>query len=110
MTQPVPAKYIPEAGIAKGEIYRLALTNRSLGCYWWCFGPKPAGVIRWYAHDGKERREEEYEEMMGGGGAGEEGGVERRLEEMSVGEISRGEEPGMLAMVIEKGDVDFMVV
>lgn len=93
---------VEKAEIVRGEVYRAVLTNRCLGAHWWGFGEIPKGGIGMWLS--KRAEEEEEEEDEGEEELGE------KLGKLSLAELDRGEEPDLLALVIESGEVDFEVV
>ena len=99
----VTADVVEKAEVVPGEVYRAVLTNRSLGTHWWTFGEMPKGGIGiWLSKRAEEEEEEEDDD-------GEEESAEK-LGKLSLAELDRGEEPDLLALVIESGEVDFEVV
>lgn len=79
---------IAEAGLKAGERYRAGLTDRCLGTWWWAFGSlEEFGDVRF-----RQWRQE-----------GEREGVD------DVGRFLMGEVYDDLALVIEKGTVEFEI-
>lgn len=92
----VPRDKIIAAQIKKGEKYRISLTDKGLGTYWWMFGTledvegmklKPWGKTESEGEDSEELEKEDKSGMW-----------------------VAGEEPGKLALVVEKGEVEFEIV
>ena len=107
MRHEVPRDKIEVAGLQRGERYRVALTDKCLGARWWAFAnlEELQGVrLRTWRGSAEEAAETESDPELG-----EE--MEReRSEKYGDGPASIGENPSMLAMVIEGEEVDFEVV
>ncbi|KAI9657560.1 MAG: hypothetical protein M1831_004176 [Alyxoria varia] len=110
----VPRQKVEAAGVKTGERYKVSLTDKCLGARWWAFaGEGELERVRlraWRAPEEEEAEAEEerglerddpelYEEMM-----------RERREKYADGPLSMGEEPDMLAMVVEVGEAEFEVV
>ncbi|KAI9788453.1 MAG: hypothetical protein M1816_006889 [Peltula sp. TS41687] len=84
------------AGLRSGERYRAELTDRCLGARWWMFGSleewEGIRFREWRDEDGEKEGEEEGQ----GDGNGD-------------GRYTMGENPDLLALVIEKGEVEFEI-
>ena len=107
MRHELPRNKIEVAGLQKGERYRVALTDKCLGARWWAFAnlEELEGVrLRAWRGPAEEVAETEadpelHEEM------------ERELgEKYGDGPATIGENPSMLAMVMENEEVEFEVV
>ena len=83
---------------ARGEIYRAVLTNRCLGAVWWGYGEMPKGPIGFWMSEDEEDESEDEEERL------------EELGKLNLAEMDRGDDPHLLALVIESGEVDFEVV
>ena len=109
----VPRQKIEAAGVESGERYRVSLTDKCLGTRWWAFaGEQELERVRLRAWRAPKEEQDEAEE---------ERGLERddpelydemmreRREKYPDGPVSMGEEPDMLAMVVEVGETEFEV-
>ena len=67
------------------------------------------GMGIWMSKRAEEEEEDEDEEEEEEEGDGEEESGEK-LGKLSLAELDRGEQPKLLALVIESGEVDFEVV
>ncbi|KAL9105976.1 MAG: hypothetical protein Q9227_008931 [Pyrenula ochraceoflavens] len=97
----VPQDAILAAGFQSGETYRVSLTDRGLGTMWYMFGAledvegMKLGAWKEDKEDSDETPEEDLDDWEK---------EERR------GLWFRGENAEKLALVIEKGEVDFQVL
>ena len=114
---PVPLEAIRDAEVSRGERYRAKLTDICLGTRWWTFGTLEdlEGVrLRMWRSKADEEAEAEEERSLLNDPEGYEV-IEKENEERfgkNYREMpsSMGEEPKMLAMVPEVGEVEFEVI
>ena len=107
MRHEVPRNKIEVAGLQIGERYRVALTDKCLGTRWWAFAnlEELEGVrLRTWRAPAEEAAETEADPDL------EEEMERERSEKYRDGPVSIGENPVMLAMVMESEEVEFEVV
>ena len=100
----VDAAKIAEASVKSGERYQASFTDKTLGTKWWAFGSldnfESVRFREWSKREEEEDKEKEEEQEME-----EEEGKEAAYD----GEYLMGEVPDDLALVIEKGTVEFEI-
>jgi hypothetical protein len=100
----VPRDKIEAANLEKGEKYKVALTDKCLGTRFWTFGSLEEldGVRfrQWRSQSDDEMwaKEEEYDSDY-----------KEQMEKYGNGPVTKGEEPRMLALVPEVGEIEFDV-
>lgn len=109
----VPRDKLEAADLQKGERYRVTLTNKCLGTRWWTYaGLEDLEGVRlraWRTPAEEEEAKAEAEAMRADPELYEE--MEReRQGKYGNGPVTMGEDPTMLAMVVDAGDVEFEVV
>lgn len=88
----------------------MALTNKCLGTRWWTFiSLEGLEGVRLRAWRGRQEEEAEAEAERADPELSEEMARERK-ERYGDGPVTMGENPEMLAMVVEGGEVEFEVV
>jgi hypothetical protein len=101
----VPRDKIQTANLEKGEKYKVALTNKCLSTRFWTFGSLEEldGVRfrQWRSQSDDEMwaKEEEYDSDY-----------KAKMEKYGNGPVTKGEEPKMLALVPEVGEIEFEVI
>ena len=109
----IPRHKLEAANLQKGERYRVTLTNQCLGTRWWTYaGLEDLEGVRlraWRTPAEEEEAKVDAEAMRADPELYEE--MERERQEKHGDEpVTMGEDPTMLAMVVEVGDVEFEVV
>lgn len=101
----VPRDRIVAAQLEKGERYRVRLTDKGLGTYWWMLGTlQDVEGMKFRAWMPKEQEEREKKEET----PEEEWDEEER--ESRTGPWFMGEEADKLALIVEKGEVEFEII
>ena len=111
----IPRDKLEAADLKKGERYRVTLTNKCLGTRWWTYaGLEDLEGVRfraWRAPAEEEEAEAEAEAARADLELNEETEMEREpREQHGDGPVTMGEDPTMLAMVVENGDVEFEII
>ena len=106
----VPRNKILAADLQKGERYRVRLTNKCLGTRWWAFKSleelEGVRLSTWKAQ--YEEEEEKIAEEQDPVWAEEE--KQERYEKYGNGPSCTGEDPSMLAMIVEGLEAEFEIV
>lgn len=99
----VPREKIEEAGLKPGETYKAELTEYGLGTLWWMFGTLEDVEGRYLKRWGYSEEENDLSWPDE---------VEEERKERGYGPPTNftGEDPHMLAIVIETGEVEFEIV
>ena len=109
----IPRDKLEAADVQKGERYKVTLTNKCLGTRWWTYaGLEDLEGMRlrtWRTPAEEKEAEMEAEAMRADPELYEEMEKERQ-EKYGDGPVTMGEDPKMLAMVVEDGDAEFQVV
>ncbi|KAI9856596.1 MAG: hypothetical protein M1813_008856 [Trichoglossum hirsutum] len=103
----VPLDKILDARVQPGEKYRISLTDKALGTRWWAFGAVEDDARLGAWEDEEEDNGDREEAEVGGG---EEGGLRRRERRDEAGKYVIGERPEDLELIVERGEVEFVVV
>ena len=102
----VPRGKIEAAGVVAGERYRVSLTDKCLGTWWFAFARleelEGVRLSAWQSAEDDERMNKADPEYF------EEQAKERR-EKFGDGPSSMGEDPSALAMVLESGEAGFSI-
>lgn len=109
----VPADAIKSAKVEKGERYRIKLTDKCLGTNWWTFGVLEDldGLrLRMWRSQASEEAEADEERMLDSDPELREELEQERRDKYGERRTTKGENPNMLALVPEVGQVEFEVV
>jgi hypothetical protein len=101
----VPQHKVKEAGLAKGERYKVSLTDAALGTRWWTFGSlndlKGVGFRRW-----RPGEQTDDEDPVGDDLEDE----DEENEDNGQAEFIMGEDPSDLRLIIGKGEAEIVII
>jgi hypothetical protein len=108
----VPREAIRTANLKVGERYRVRLTDKCLGTRWWSCGaredfPEGARLCSWKSQDTRDAEAEDENDLDDDIRAELE---DERREKYGDRPVKMSEEPELLALVPEVGEVEFEVV
>jgi hypothetical protein len=108
----VPREAIRNANLKVGERYRVNLTDKCLGTRWWFFDAREdfPGGARLCSWKSKATQDAEAEEENDLDGDIQDELEDERREKYGNRPVKMSEEPGLLALVPEGGEVEFEVV